>query len=37
MTKKTGMEKTLDEIMADLANFLAVCDIYKEGNREFTC
>jgi hypothetical protein len=31
MAKKVRIEKALDEIMADLANFLAICDV----NREF--
>jgi hypothetical protein len=35
MPKNTGMGKAFGEIMADLENFLADRDIYKEGNDEF--
>jgi hypothetical protein len=31
MTKNAGMDKVFGEIMADLENFLAVRDMYKEG------
>jgi hypothetical protein len=35
MPKNSGIDKAFGKIVADLENFLAVCDIYKEGNGEF--
>ncbi|MDR2371386.1 MAG: hypothetical protein LBD71_07890 [Treponema sp.] len=36
MPKNAGTDKIFGEITADLENFLAVRDICKEGNGEFT-
>jgi hypothetical protein len=36
MPQNTGVDKDFYKVLADLENFLAIRDIYKEGNDGFT-